>query len=89
MKSENIERTPSNKTYGEFNLFVMQMNVCSKTATFQILINEIVHDCMDKCVMLCNDDIIYFSEDKESKYKYVKIVCERLQDSQQYSSPGK
>ena len=89
MKSDDIEKTAFNTKYGQFEYLVMPMGACNSPATFQSLMNEIFHDCIDEFLVVYIDDLLVFSKDEESHYRHLEIVLKRLKEHELYVSPKK
>lgn len=65
------------------------MRGCKKPATFQSLMNEMLHDCVDKFFGKYINDLLKFSKDRKHHYKFSKVVLEQLEVHQLYASLGK
>jgi len=89
MSPNDIEKTAFNTKYGQFEYLVMPMGLCNAPATFQSLMNNIFHDCIDDFMVIYMDDILIFSEDEESHSKHLKEVLSRLREHKLYVSPKK
>lgn len=57
------------------------MEICDTPATFQKLMNEILHDCMDEFLMVYTDVFLPFAKERESHYLHLGIVLERLREN--------
>ena len=89
MRPEDIEKTAFNTKYGQYEYLVMPMGLCNAPATFQTLMNNIFHDCLDEFMVVYMDDLLIFSKDKESHYKHLEIVLSRLKEHELYVAPKK
>lgn len=89
VRNEDIEKTAFNTKYGQFEYLVMPMGACNSPATFQTLMNQIFHDCIDDFMVVYIDDLLIFSKDRESHYAHLEKVLSRLRDHELYVSPKK
>ena len=78
MKPSDVEKTAFNTKYGQFEYLVMPMGACNAPATFQSLMNDIFHDCIDDFLCVYIDDLLIFSKDEESHMRHLEIVLSRL-----------
>lgn len=85
----DVEKTAFNTKYGQFEYLVMPMGACNSPATFQTLMNQIFHDCIDDFLVVYIDDLLIFSKDEESHYAHLETVLERLKEHELYVSPKK
>jgi len=89
VKPEDIEKTAFNTKYGQFEYLVMPMGACNAPATFQSLMNQIFHDCIDDFLVVYIDDLLIFSKDDESHFRHLETVLSRLKEHELYVSPKK
>ena len=89
VRGKDIEKTAFNTKYGQFEYLVMPMGACNSPATFQSLMNEIFHDCIDEFLVVYIDDLLVFSKNEESHYRHLEIVLQRLKEHELYVSPKK
>jgi hypothetical protein len=59
----------------------MPFGLCNAPGTFPAMINKVLHDLLDEGVTVYFDDILIYSEDKESHIKLVEKVLQKLQDN--------
>jgi len=85
----DVEKTAFNTKYGQFEFLVMPMGACNSPATFQTLMNQIFHDCIDDFLVVYIDDLLIFSKDRESHLTHLEIVLKRLKEHELYVSPKK
>ena len=52
VKECDIEKTAFNTKYGQLEYLVMPMGACNALATFQTLMNQIFHDCIDEFMVV-------------------------------------
>ena len=89
MKPEDVEKTAFNTKYGQFEYLVMPMGACNAPATFQSLMNDIFHDCIDDFLCVYIDDLLVFSKDEDSHMRHLEKVLSRLKQHELYVSPKK
>ena len=56
----------------------MPFGLTNAPASFQNLINEVMDDLIDKCVVVYLDDILIYSDNMEEHLEHIKQVLERL-----------
>ena len=89
MRAEDTEKTAFSTKYGQFEYLVMPMGACNSPATFQSLMNDIFHGCIDKFLVVHIDDLLVFSKDDESHHRHLETVLQRLKEHEFYVSPKK
>jgi len=89
VKPGDIEKTAFNTKYGQFEYLVLPMGLCNAPATFQSLMNEVFHDCLDDFLVVYMDDLLIFSRDASSHYRHVETVLTRLEEHELYVAPKK
>lgn len=71
-------KTAFNTPLGHFEYMVMPFGLTNAPAVFQALINDVLHDMLNKFVFVYLDDILIFSRSKEEHVKHVRLVLQRL-----------
>lgn len=89
LRSCDIEKTAFNTKYGQFEYLVMPMGLCNSPATFQGLMNWVLHDFIDRFLVVYIDDIIIYSQTREEHLVHIRAVLKRLQEHKLYASPKK
>ncbi|KAG1122709.1 hypothetical protein G6F38_014011 [Rhizopus arrhizus] len=51
--------------------------------------NAVLHDFIDKFVLVYLDDILIFSKTQEDHYKHLRLVMQRLRENKLYANPKK
>lgn len=74
----DIEKNSFKTRYGQFKYLVMAMGLCSAPATFQILKNTLLHDCMNGFVFVYMDYLLIFSKTPEDQITDLDTVLSRL-----------
>ncbi|QRW22891.1 Transposon Tf2-7 polyprotein [Rhizoctonia solani] len=77
-------KTAFKTKYGLFEYLVMPFGLCNAPAAFQHFMNEIFRDILDVYVVVYLDNILIFSESRESHTKHLQEVLKRLQDNACY-----
>ena len=72
------EKTAFTCRYGHFQFRVMPFGLTNAPATFQSMMNEILHDHIDRCAMVYLDDVIIFSQTEEDHVRDVMKVVHEL-----------
>lgn len=67
----------------------MPIGACNTEAMFQMVTNQISHDCMLELVMVYIADFMIFNKDLESHYDRLETVLQRFHDNELYASPRK
>lgn len=75
-------KTAFNTPSGHYEYLVMPFGLTNVPAVFQALVNEVLHDMLDKFVFVYLDDILIFSGDKQTHMRHVHQVLQRLLDNQ-------
>lgn len=73
-------KTAFRTRYGLFEYNVMPFGLTNAPASFQNLINDVLHDYLDLFVIVYLDDILIFSKTHEEHVHHVKQVLQRLRD---------
>ena len=82
-------KTAFRTRYGHFEYLVMPFRLTNAPATFQSYIHQALHGLLDEFCIAYVDDILIFSSDRDSHTKHVRIVLERLEQSQLFINPSK
>ena len=78
MAEEDEEKTAFRTRFGLYHWRVMQFGLCNAPATFQSMMDNILHDLLDDGVIVYIDDIVINSEDEKTHVKLVQEVLSRL-----------
>jgi hypothetical protein len=74
-------KTAFRTKYGHFQWNVMPFGLTNAPATFQALMNYLLRDLIDVCVVVYLDDILIFSKNPEDHEKHLQQVMKILNDS--------
>ncbi|SAM05196.1 hypothetical protein [Absidia glauca] len=77
-------KTAFRTRYGHFEYLVMPFGLTNAPASFQALINNVLREFLDICVVVYLDDILVFSANQEEHDRHVKKVLGCLQDAGLY-----
>jgi len=67
--------------YGSFQFMVMPFGLTNVPATFYNLINDVLHDYIDKFVVVYLDDIVVYSKSFDDHLYDLKLVLSRLREN--------
>ncbi|SAL96256.1 hypothetical protein [Absidia glauca] len=77
-------KTAFRTRYGHFEYLVMPFGLTNAPASFQALINNVLREFLDICVVVYLDDILVFSTNQEDHDHHVKRVLKCLRDAGLY-----
>ena len=78
MAEEDEEKTAFRTRFGLYHWRVMPFGLCNAPATFQSMMDNILHDLLDGGVIVYIDDILIYTEDESTHVKLVQEVLSRL-----------
>ena len=78
MAEEDEEKTAFRTRFGLYHWRVMPFGLCNAPATFQSMMDNMLHDLLDDGVIVYIDDILIYSEDEKTHVKLVQEVLSRL-----------
>ncbi|KNF05795.1 hypothetical protein PSTG_01192 [Puccinia striiformis f. sp. tritici PST-78] len=81
--------TVFNTRHGAFEYLVMPFGLTNAPATFQALMNEILGDLVNDCVVVYLDDILIYSRSQAEHIEHVREVLKRLRSSNLYAKGSK
>lgn len=82
-------KTAFRTRYGLYEYLVMPFGLTNAPATFQSYIHQALGGLLDEFCVAYLDDILIFSQDRESHTKHIQQVLERLRTAQLYCKPSK
>ena len=75
--------------YGYYEFLVMSFGLTNALAIFMDFMNRILHEFLDKFVVLFIDDVLINSKSEQEHDKYLRIIFETLRKSQLYTKFSK
>lgn len=89
MRPTDEEKTAFKTHHGHFQFRVMPFGLTNAPATFQCIMNEVFAPFLRKFVIVFLDDILIYSPSWEDHLKHIKLVLEKLRESQFYAKISK
>ncbi|KAJ9505461.1 hypothetical protein QJQ45_008894 [Haematococcus lacustris] len=86
---EDIHKTAFRTRYGHFEFTVLPFGLCNAPATFQRLMNDVLHDLLDDCVLVYLDDILIFSRTPQEHIAHLRRVLDLLRKHKLYAKLSK
>lgn len=86
IREEDVPKTAFNTRYGSYEFLVLPFGLTNAPPTFQRLMNSILGEYLDKCVLVYLDDILVFSRTQEDHIKHVRQLLECLRKAQLYAN---
>ncbi|KAJ9529794.1 hypothetical protein QJQ45_022194 [Haematococcus lacustris] len=86
---EDIHKTAFRTRYGRFEFTVLPFGLCNAPATFQRLMNDVLHDLLDDCVLVYLDDILIFSRTPQEHIAHLRRVLDLLRKHKLYAKLSK
>ncbi|KAJ9526673.1 hypothetical protein QJQ45_017555 [Haematococcus lacustris] len=86
---EDIHKTAFRTRYGHFEFTVLPFGLCNAPATFQRLMNDVLHDLLDDCVLVYLDDILIFSRTPQEHLAHLRRVLDLLRKHKLYAKLSK
>ncbi|GJP86133.1 hypothetical protein CLOP_g16197 [Closterium sp. NIES-67] len=76
---DDCHKTVFRTRYGSYEYTVMPFGLTNAPSTFQLTMNGVFRDLLDKCVIIYLDDILIYSKTREQHLKDLEAVFQRLQ----------
>lgn len=89
IRESNIHKTAFRTRYGHYEWVVMCFRLTNTPATFQNLVNTMLHEYLDAFVLVYLDDILIFSNSEEEHAVHVAKVLEKLHEHRLLVRPSK
>jgi hypothetical protein len=80
MEEAGIEKTAFMTHHDHFEFLVMPFGLSNAPATFQALMNEVLHDFIRHIVLVFFDDILIYSNSWSSHLQHVRSVLQCLRE---------
>ena len=71
-------KTGFNTHLGHFEYLVMPFGLTNAPAVFQTLVNDVLRDLLNVCVVVYLDDILIFSRTPKEHTTHIRLVLQRL-----------
>jgi len=85
----DITKTAFQTRYGQYEFVVMPFGLTSAPTAFMRLMNEVLHDYLDKFVIIFIDDILVYSRSQEEHHYHLQKVLERLREQRLFAKFSK
>ena len=86
---EDIPKTTFRTRYGHYEFTVLTFGLTNAPASFQSLVNSILHEFLDKFVLVYLNDILIFSKNEEEHAKHLEMVFAKLREHRLLAKPFK
>ncbi|GJP31878.1 hypothetical protein CLOM_g15523, partial [Closterium sp. NIES-68] len=77
--ADDCHKTAFRTRYGSYEYTVMPFGLTNAPSAFQLTMNGVFRDLLDKCVIIYLDDILIYSKTREQHLKDLEAVFQRLQ----------
>jgi hypothetical protein len=78
MHPDDMEKTSFHTHQGLFEFLVMPFGLCNTPATFQAIMNEVLHPFLQRLVLVFFDDISIYSSSWSEHLRHARLVFEKL-----------
>jgi hypothetical protein len=78
MHPDDMEKTSFRTHQGLFEFLVMLFGLCNAPATFQAIMNEVLHPFLQWLVLVFFDDILIYSSSWSEHLRHARLVFEKL-----------
>nr|GEU95582.1 hypothetical protein [Tanacetum cinerariifolium] len=85
VKEQDIPKTAFRTCYGHYEFLVMPFGLTNAPDVFMDLRNRIIHEYLDKFVIVFIDDILVYSKTKEEHEEHLRIVLGTLRQEKLYA----
>nr|GEY91966.1 reverse transcriptase [Tanacetum cinerariifolium]GEY91967.1 reverse transcriptase [Tanacetum cinerariifolium] len=89
VKEQDIHKTAFRTRYGHYEFLVMPFGLTNALAVFMDLMNRILHEYLDKFVIVFIDNILVYSKTKEEHEEHLRIVLGTLRQEKLYAKFSK
>ncbi len=81
VRREDIPKTAFVTVQGQYEYLRMPFGLCNTSATFQQLMNHVLHDHLDEFVMVYLDDVVIYSKSMMEHVKYLDWILGQLKQA--------
>ena len=89
IKDVDVHKTAFRTRYGHYEFLVMSFGLTNAPAAFMDLMNRVFRPYVDQFVVVLIDDILVYSQDRESHDAHLRVVLETLRKEQLYAKLSK
>lgn len=89
VKDKDIQKTAFRTRYGHYEFSLMPFGVSNTPGVFMEYMNRILHDYLDRFVVVFIDDILIYSKSEEEHAEHLKIVLQVLSEKKLYAKLSK
>ncbi|CAL1353211.1 unnamed protein product [Linum trigynum] len=85
----SVPKTAFRTRYGHYEFLVMPFGLTNAPAAFMALMNRVLHEYLDKFVIVFIDDILIYSRSKEEHEEHLRVVLQKLKEEKLYAKFSK
>ena len=89
VRKEDIPKTAFKTRWGLYECLVVPFGVTNAPAQFMNLMNDLLRDLLDKCIVVFLDDILVYSRTVEEHAEHLRAVFRRLREHKLYAKASK
>jgi hypothetical protein len=89
MHPDDVGKTTFRTHEGLFEFFVMPFGLTNAPATFQALMNEVLHPFLRRFILVFYGDVLIYSVTRSEHLRHVHIVFSKLQEHQLFVKKSK
>ncbi|CAL1410109.1 unnamed protein product [Linum trigynum] len=85
----SIPKTAFRTRYGHYEFLVMPFGLTNAPAAFMALMNRVLHEYLDKFVIVFIDDILIYSKSEKDHEEHLTVVLQKLKEEELYAKFSK